>query len=294
MCFKRLSLLLMTACVCLQLCGCTQQSGNTEQSENSSETSNELNAPILNEQAESGLTASESDSQDIKPANSDSTNPDNWYVDGYTIPSNWTAVMTSDEAFEHFDEVIGETQHGKGKSIDEIIKTLLNRNVIAFEILYGRDPAYEFDDDIDPSSANNPNVHPIRSDYFNCLDDIINIMNGTYTETLAEERLNGSNGERKLFLEEDGKLFVDYDSMYYWSSDPFQSKTYIEILDSSESECIFVWHYIAWERWDYEDNDTTEFYPHHMQMTFRAVTENGEWRLTSIIFDNPALGIDNF
>lgn len=220
----------------------------------------------------------------------------NWYKVGFeyneefVVPRNWLPIMTSEEAFEHFDEIIDESQ--SEKNVSEIIQNLMNRNVIAFEIIYGRDPAYESIKTVESSDENHSlttGVRQIRSDYFNCLNDINNIMNGTYIQRLAYERLNGAEGENVLFFEEDGKLFVDGDSMYYWSSDPYTDRTFIEILDSSESECIFLWHYIAWEHWDYEDNRTYEPYPYHMQKTVYAVMEDNEWRLTSIVFDNPEL-----
>ena len=208
------------------------------------------------------------------------TEADNWYNDGFVVPDNWMAVMTNGEAFEHFDEIAGEAQDGK--SIDEIVQNLMNRNVIAFAICNGS--GYNIDYTADESQA-----CLVQSDYFDSFEDITELMSKTYTGALAEDVLNGEDGERIKFFEEDNKLFVNPDKLFIWSSAPFENKTYIEIVDSNDSECNFIWHYIMWERWDYENNDTDEFYPHHYFMTFKAARENDEWRLESMIFDNPFL-----
>lgn len=302
--------LLITVC-CVLLCSCTRYSDNTEtpqSTQNDFEQSSNITSNFnlddqLNDNNETMTDSIQTDQPESTSASSvttASTAPytmspsDIWYKVGFeyneefVIPKNWLSIMTSEEAFEHFDEIIDESQ--SEKNVSEIIQNLMNRNVIAFEILYGRDPAYESIKTVEPSDENHSlttGIRQIRSDYFNCLNDINNIMTGTYIQRLAYERLNGAEGERVLFFEEDGKLFVDYDSMYYWSSDPYTDRTFIEILDSSESECIFVWHYIAWEHWDYEDNDTYVPHPYPMQKKVYAVIEDNEWRLTSIVFDNP-------
>ncbi len=221
-------------------------------------------------------------------SNTPVSDPDNWYVEGYEIPDNWLPVMMSTEVFEHYDEIFSETR--SDKAIDVTIQNLMNRNVIAFEILYGREPAYMLADSTNSSfgTQNASDICPIRSDYFDSLDDVAEIMNGTYTKALSKERLNGSAGDRKLFLEKDGVLCVDLDNMYYWSSDPFKSKTYIEISDANENTCSFNWHYIEWGLWDNEGNDTDKLYPHHRQKMCKAVVEDGKWKLTSIVFDNMA------
>ena len=62
------------------------------------------------------------------------TTPNNWYVEGYVVPDNWIAVMTWEETFEHYDELTGETQ--EGKTVEEIVETLVNRNILVFEIFH--------------------------------------------------------------------------------------------------------------------------------------------------------------
>ena len=215
------------------------------------------------------------------------TTPNNWYVEGYVVPDDWIAVMTSEEAFGHYDELTGETQ--EGKTVEEIVETLVNRNILVFEIFHAN--GWECKN-TNVSSYDKYPQQPITSDFFDSVEDLVELVNGTYTVSEAAELYRSDDGKPAAFFEQDGELYVDFSKMYNWSTQPFKWQTYLEFTDTDDSTCTFVWHYITWEYWDYEYNDTSgicELYSHHNQMTFRAVKENNDWRLTSIILDNPAL-----
>ncbi len=220
--------------------------------------------------------------------------PNNWYNEGFVIPENWLPIMKNDEAFENLDSLFNEPQ--AGKSISEIIQNLVNRNIVAIDIFYGWGPSFTSDYKVEKPNFGvvNPhtgktNVYAIKSDYFSSLEEIEDIMNKTYIADLAHERLYGQDGDRQLFIERDNKLFVDYNCMPNWSALTFEDDSYIEIITDDENECFFNYHYIMWEYFDYENNDTEELYPHHYIVTLRAVKENGEWRLCSFVFNNPGL-----
>ena len=250
------------------VCGCSRAKPDAAQNEtgNTSETTTTAQ--------EQETAAAETDA----PAE---TVPNNWYVEGYEVPEDWVAVMTQEEAFEHYDRLTAETQ--EGKTVEEIVETLVNRNILVFEIFQGN--GYEFKNDY-ISSYEEP--QPITSELFDSFYDLAELVNGTYISEIAEGyRLY--NGSKAAFFEQDGELYVDLTKTGNWSSDPFKYRTYIEVTDVADTVCTFIWHYVAWEYFDYEYNDTDELYSHHCMMTFHAVRENGEWRLTCTILNNPAL-----
>lgn len=220
------------------------------------------------------------------------TPPNNWHNEGYIIPENWLPIMRNDEAFENLDSLFNEPQ--AGKSISEIIQNLVNRNIVAVDIFYGWGPSFTEEYKVEEPNFGvvNPhtgktNLYAIKSDYFSSLEEIEIIMNKTYTADLAHERLYGQDGDRQIFIERDNKLFVDYNCMYIWSALPFEDDSYIEIITDDEEECFFNYHFILWDPFDYENNETEEWYPHHYIVTLRAAKENGEWRLCSFVFNNP-------
>lgn len=265
---KKIFAVLITA-LAVFACGCSQT--NQNDSENPPETTTSTTTTTREEE-----TASVEKTE--APAE---TAPNNWYVEGYEVPEDWIAVMTQEEAFEHYDQLTAETQ--EGKTAEEIVTNLVNRNILVFEIFHGR--GFECKND-NISSYDVP--QPITSDCFDSVEDLVELVNGTYTSEVAGLYLR-DDGKPAEFFEQDGELYVDFNKMYIWSTSPFDRQTYLEFVNIDDNGCIFMWHYVTWEYFDYEYNDTDELYSHHYAMTFHAVKENGEWRLTSYIFDNPAL-----
>ena len=211
------------------------------------------------------------------------TAPNNWYMDGYVVPENWIPLMLCDDAFKHYDELMGEAQ--EGKTVEEIVETLMNKNTLAFEICHGYGIGTE-----NTGGFSDPCL--ITYAPFKSIDDLERLVRGTYTSEESDRCLIDNDGKPApfaAFFEQDGKLYVDFNKMYIWNTDPFNFRTYIEVTDIDDDVCTFVWHYISWEYFDYEYNDTDETYSHHNQMTFHAVKENGEWRLPTIILDNPEI-----
>lgn len=266
---NKISVLVATVLVISSFCGCGKSGQDINIGQSAESTTSDVSAETQT------ITETENYTETKNP---EITVADNWYNDGFVVPENWIEVMTAEKAFENFEELKDAEQNEK--SLEEIVAALMNKNVIAFELLNGR--GYEFDEQTDISA--------IHSEYFDSYDDITDLINGTYTSDFTDEYLS-----RKLFYQENDQLFAERNNLAKWVTAPFSDKTtYIEILntDNSIDTCSFIWHYVSWERWDYENNDTDEWYPHHFQMTFQAVKENDEWRLTKMIFDNPELGMD--
>ena len=209
--------------------------------------------------------------------------PNNWYTEGFVVPDNWVAVMTDKEAFEHYDRLTGEIQ--EDKTVEEIVENLVNRNILVFEIFHGS--GYE-SETITDLAVSYTGIHRITSAPFDSAEDLVELVNGTYTSDVAAN-YRSDDGDPRAFFEQDGELYVDINKIYVWNTNPFSFQTYLEFISADDSDCTFIWHYVTWEYYDYEYNNTDELYPHHYGMTFHAVRENDVWRLISPIFDNPAL-----
>lgn len=273
---KRIKILTaLTITLAIFICGCSQTSPAPSQDESESENT-------TSEPDNTSETAAQEQETTTEPEAPAEAVPNNWYVEGYEVPENWIAVMTHEEAFECFDELVAETQ--EGKTVEEIVTNLVNRNILVFEIFHGR--GFERKN-ANISSYDVP--QPISSDYFDSVEDLVELVNGTYTASMAAEIYRSDDGKPAAFFEQDGELYVDFNKTPIWSTQPFNWQTYLEFISADDNTCTFIWHYVTWEYFDYEYNDTDEIYSHHYGMTFHAVRENGEWRLTSTIFDNPGL-----
>ena len=216
------------------------------------------------------------------------TEINNWYLDGYVIPKNWKKILTTQEAFSQFDNL---NQMDVSKNVEDAIVLLMNRNVLVFNTMHLK--AFEFNEDITGLDYNNEDelIFIVNSQYFNYVDDIEKLVFNTYTKDCAESILYGSNeNQQERFISGDnGEIFVNLKKTYNWSTEPFEYQTYVELTENDENSCEFIWHYIEWDFWDYNNNRTVELYPHHKEMTFSATKEDSTWKLTSLIFDNPEL-----
>lgn len=192
----------------------------------------------------------------------------------------WIPVYTHSEAFANYDALVNPQPAPSGdpaytQTAETIIQTLINRNILAFDIVHWRgwETAGE---PIDGTS-----VVPISSKYFGSLDELNALFYGTYTKEVADELLT-VNGT-PFFTERDGKLCADTQFALAWNTMPFTYKTYAELTTASADKIVFKWHYVMVFAPDDEEPIAAR------EMTFTVEKENGEWRLTSPVFDNPEL-----
>lgn len=209
----------------------------------------------------------------------DGENANEWIWGEFIIPENWREVLTTEEAFANFDAITAPLP--KGASLEDEIVLLMNRNVLCFDTAYATpfesiDPEQEFDYRSDGILHDR-----VRSEYFSTIQDIKNLYSQTYTEECANRLFYGTEDKpRQIFVkDEDGIIWIDMRCVTYWSTSPFYNRTYVEIVNESELNCEFLWHY---PRAVYYDD-----LPFHQQIKCTAVRENDEWKLTFLIYDNP-------
>ncbi|MBP3857333.1 MAG: M23 family metallopeptidase [Ruminiclostridium sp.] len=209
---------------------------------------------------------------------------DNWELPGFIKPESWRELYTYEEALGHIDEI---KNNGQGDFPEQTILWLMNRNDIAFHI----GTWHIFDEivweDKDKNEAySTGDIFKLSSPYISSLSDIEAFMKDTFTVEGAREQLVNIDGLPR-YTEENGDIFTEWNTGITWNTNPFNCRTYIEIVDSDDKTITFNWHYIDWEYFDFSNTDRDFSTPLHEQMQFRAVKENGEWRLPMLIFDNP-------
>lgn len=219
------------------------------------------------------------DAADVSPDYT-SSSADNWELPDFVKPESWQELYTFDEALEHIDEI---KKYGQTDYSEQMIVRLMNRNNIAFhtEIVSGIF-------DVEHGGENSPdNLYKATSPYFDSLDSIGEFLRDTYTSETADLWIYGSEDRKPPYIEKDDGLYLDAMNAPVWNDDPFEGRTYIEVIGSDSRKITFNWHYISWELFGFDNKDRKVWTPHHLQMQFTAVKENGEWRLPMIIFDNP-------
>ncbi|MBQ9384911.1 MAG: hypothetical protein IJT87_11825 [Ruminiclostridium sp.] len=209
---------------------------------------------------------------------------DNWELPGFIKPESWRELYTYEEALEHIDEI---KSCGQSDFAEQMIVQLMNRDNIAFHI--GTLNIFDeivWEDKDENEAYSTGDIFKLSSPYFGSVSDIESFMKDTFTIECARKWLEKRDGSPR-YNEDNGEMFVEWNTGITWNTDPFKGRTYIEIVDSDDETITFNWHYIDWELFDFSNTDRDYWTPHHEQMQFRAVKENGEWRLPMLIFDNP-------
>ncbi len=219
---------------------------------------------------------------------------DNWLLDGFVVPENWQEVLTTKEAFESFDLITASLP--EGASLEDEIVLLMNRNILCFDTKVLQ--SFELVDHISSGGGKSEMIlGKVYSDYFKSVQDIKKLYHQTFTEAYAHYLFYGTEDKpQQIFIrDEEGILWVNMEKVGNWATDPFRDRSYIEIVDHSESICEFLWHYVSYDYGDYfTDYLPHEFFPFHHTINGFAVNENGEWRLAYLILDNPELNRPTF
>ncbi len=183
---------------------------------------------------------------------------------GKSIP-----ICSLTEALGRFSEISTKMPEG---SPEEIVKTLLERNILCFAAMQGKCW----------TSSEYSGVAPIESKYIKSVEQMETLFADTYTENQAWRLMHPQEvgGYGDVFqYNEDGKLCFDLYHLRKNNGGSFESATYAKIVSSSDSEIVF-------ERFYTNNSSDNSAKPNNME--FRAVKENGAWRLENYITDAPA------
>lgn len=176
-------------------------------------------------------------------------------------------ICSLSDALGRFSEIAGKTPEG---SPEEIVKTLLERNILCFAAVQGKCW----------TSSGSSGIVPIKSGYITSVEQMESLFAGTYTENQAWRLMHPqeAGGYGDVFqYNEDKKLCFDMSHLRKNNGDSFSTVTYAAIIDSSDSEITFGRYYGSTLSGGAEPNN----------MHFKAVKENGAWRLDTYITDAP-------
>lgn len=178
-------------------------------------------------------------------------------------------ICSVSQALSDFGEIASKLPEG---SPEEVVKTLLERNILCFAAMQGK--GWTIADSDCPDS-----VVPINSDYFKSVEQINNLFYGTYTENQAWRLLHPQDigGFGNVFQDNNGLCF-DTSHLRRYHKESFENETYAGIIEASDKEIIFGRYY---------ESDPSGSSAEPNNMLFRAVKENGEWRLENYITDAP-------
>lgn len=170
------------------------------------------------------------------------------------------------EALSRFDELV-ELQPSSDDP-EEIVQTLLNKNVICFAAMQGK---------CWTSPAERGEVR-IQSEYIKNHKQMADLFYGTYTEDQAWRLFHPQevNGYGALFRDYGGGVYFDMQHLRKQNGDSFSTVTYAGIVEANEDEIVF-------ER-AYENNPSSSS-KRPNSMLLKAVKENDEWRLQTYITD---------
>lgn len=186
-------------------------------------------------------------------------------------------IRSLSEALASFSEIESKTPEG---SPEEIVKTLLERNILCFATLQVKcwtydKSKYAWNYEFVTGTA------PIQSKYLKSTRQIDNLFFGTYTNSKANYLIhyNDGWGTTDAFTLDNGGLRVDFSQILKTGEDSFETPTYAAIISASDDEIVFGRYY---------EQHPVEGAPEPNNCYFKAVKVNGKWRLEDYITDAPA------
>lgn len=229
-------------------------SGTTQSSETSSSTYTE---PVITQDHEPQITVTQ------KPP--------------LEMPSSAPIKIASlSDALSSFSEISAKEPEG---TPEEIVKTLLERNILCFAVMQSK--CWTYDEKYEEDYHYMRGAAPIKSDYITSAAQIDDLFFGTYTKEKTNYLIHYNDGEQIIdsFTEKNGGLIVDFSTLPVVAEDSFSTTTYAAIISSGKNEIVFG-------RYNSSKPSQNSAQPNNYH--FKAVKENGEWRLENYIVDAPA------
>lgn len=189
-------------------------------------------------------------------------------------------ICSLSNALSRFSEIEKSVPHG---SPEQIVQTLLERNILCFAALQMKCWTYE---GAGSGEVPEEGIIPIISDYIKSVEQANALFENTYTDYIAERLLNPTEveGYSKLFQENgQGELSFDFGNLRENNNNSFSKQTYAAIISASENEIVFGRFYQSRPNPETEQPNT---------MYFKAVKEKGRWRLENYITDVPSFKAD--
>lgn len=185
-------------------------------------------------------------------------------------------VCSIEQALNRIGEISAKTPKG---TPEEIVKTLMERNVLCFAIMYGKCWKQDGKGYGVKYDQTEPRYIPIQSDYIKSVDQLWELFDNTYTEAESSHLLHPFDvyDYCDTFFYKDGKLHYDLDQLRAFHGDSFAEPTRAVIVSATENEITFG-----------RLNAENPIGEQPNNFLFKAVKNNGKWLLTTIVTDAPA------
>lgn len=194
------------------------------------------------------------------------------------IPSSAPIEIPSlSDALSRFSEISEKEPEG---TPEEIVKTLLERNILCFAAMQGK--CWTNDEKYENDRYYMRGIAPIKSDHLTSAGQIDDLFFGTYTKEKTNYLIHYYDGESIIDTFTDawgGGLIVDFSMLPTVAEDSFGTTTYAAVISSSKNEIVFG-------RYNSPTPSQNSAQPNNYH--FKAVKENGKWRLENYIVDAPA------
>ena len=185
-------------------------------------------------------------------------------------------IRSLSEALANFFEIANKAADG---TPEEIVKTLLERNILCYAALQGKCWTYDESKYLYNYEYSN-GIVPIKSNYISSTRQIDELFYGTYTDDKADFLIHYDDGDyvEDAFVYDDG-LCVDFSQILKTSMNSFETPTYAAIVSASDNEIVFERYSVPYP---------VEGAPSPNNYQFSAVKERGRWRLENYIIDVPS------
>ena len=194
------------------------------------------------------------------------------------IPEGIIPIRSLSEALENFSEI--ESREARDGDPEEIVQTLLERNILCFAALQGK--CWTYDEKYSENYEFSHGIVPIQSDYLTSLEQIDDLFYSTYTISKTNFLIHYDDGEyvEDAFIYDYDGLNADFSQVLKNAMDSFETPTYAAVVSVDDEEIIFERYY---------EPSTDEGTPQPNNYRFSAVRrDNGEWVLEEYIIDVPA------
>ena len=197
-------------------------------------------------------------------------------TDPIDMASNAIIIRSLSEALANFSEIESKTPDG---TPEEIVKTLLERNILCFATMQGKCWTYDESKYSYNYEFSNGMV-PIQSEYLSSTKQIDDLFYGTYITSKADYLIHYDDGGVVYdAFDYNGGLYADFSQILKNAMDSFATPTYAAIVSASDNEIVFERYSVPY---------TVEGAPSPNNYQFSAVKRGGKWRLENYIIDVPA------
>lgn len=178
-------------------------------------------------------------------------------------PKGEIEVCSVNQALSRFNEIYESTPEG---TPEEIIKTLIERNILCFSVMYRK--CWTRDEGEIIKGQNWARYAPIKSGYITSVEQVKRLFNDTYTWQESSLLMNPFGDDTIINI--DGRLYFDVSQSWKIHKDSFAFPTRATIVSATDNEITFG-----------RVGGTNNF-------LFKAVKQNGKWGLENLVMDAPA------